>query len=139
MFVGFGSLLFASGVLFVYFMVYPLSFRFLLNFGGEELPYISLKPYLSFFIRTALAFGLVFETPLVLVTLLKTGLVKTEQLKRARPYALLATALVSALVTPPDIFSMLFMMAPLYLLFELSVLIGKSFVSRETQETGKTI
>ena len=125
LFVGSGALLFFSGILFVYFVVYPFSFKFLLSFGGEELPYISLKPYLSFFIRTALAFGLVFETPLVIIALLKLGVIQPNQLQRARPYALIAIALASALITPPDIFSMLFMMAPLYLLFELSVFIGR--------------
>ena len=68
-FVGSSCFLFLSGVSFVYFIVYPFSFRFLLNFGGEELAYISLKPYLSFFLRTSFVFGLVFEMPLLLFTL----------------------------------------------------------------------
>ena len=131
-FVSFGVLLFLSGVLFVYFVVYPFSFRFLLGFGGDgELAYISLKPYLSFFIRIALVFGLVFETPLILSFLLKTKVLSPKQLAQARPYALVFIAGLSALVTPPDIFSMFFMMGPLYLLFELSILIGKFFNRKE--------
>ena len=131
-FVSFGVLLFLSGLLFVYFVVYPFSFRFLLGFGdGGELAYISLKPYLSFFIRISLVFGLVFETPLVLTFLLKTGVVTAEQLAGLRPYALVFIAALSAFVTPPDIFSMFFMMAPLYLLFEMSILIGRFFHRRQ--------
>lgn len=128
LFVGSSSLLFFSGILFVYFVVYPFSFRFLLNFGGEELPYISLKPYLSFFLRTAFVFGLVFEMPLLLFVLLKLKIVTAKQLIKARPYVLVLIALLSAIITPPDIFSMLFMMVPLYLLFEASILIGRKFM-----------
>ena len=118
-------LLFVSGLLFVYFIVYPFSFRFLLNFGGEESAYISLKPYLSFFLRTSFVFGLVFELPVLLFALLKFNIVRIEQLKKARPYVVVAIAGFSAFITPPDIFSMLFMMAPLYLLFEASIGLGQ--------------
>ena len=116
--------LFLSGILFVYFIVYPFSFRFLLKFGGDEIPYISLKPYLSFFLRTAFVFGIVFELPLLLLGALKLNLVSTDHLKKARPYVMISIAVLSALVTPPDIFSMLFMMLPLYLLFEGSIWLG---------------
>ena len=121
-------LLFVSGLLFVYFIVYPLSFRFLLNFGGQETAYISLKPYLSFFLRTSFVFGLVFELPVLLFTLLKLKVVSIEQLKKARPYVAVAIAGLSAFITPPDIFSMLFMMAPLYLLFEASIALASQFL-----------
>lgn len=128
LFVGASTLLFLSGILFVYFVVYPFSFRFLLGFGGNELPYISLKPYLSFFLRTAFVFGLVFEMPLVLFTLLKLKIVSPEQLTKARPYVVVLIAFLSAMITPPDIFSMFFMMGPLYLLFEGSIYIGRKFI-----------
>ena len=124
------ALLFLSGVLFVYFVVSPFSFRFLLSFGGDEMPYISLKPYLSFFLRTALVFALVFELPLVLLALLKMNIVKPEQLAKARPYVVVFIAFLSAMITPPDIFSMLFMMVPLYLLFEGSLAIAPLFMKK---------
>ena len=126
--------LFFAGLLFVYFIVYPFSFRFLLNFGGEESAYISLKPYLSFFLRTAFVFGLVFELPVLLFVLLKLNIVSIEQLKKARPYAAVAIAGLSAFITPPDIFSMFFMMAPLYLLFEGSLWIGQKFLKEAGDE-----
>lgn len=127
-FVTLSSLLFLSGILFVYFVVYPLSFAFLLNFGGEELAYISLKAYLSFFLRTAFAFAIVFELPLVLFILLKLNIISVGRLKKSRPYLILGIAVLSALITPPDIFSMLFMMLPLYLLFETSLLLSHKIV-----------
>ena len=122
--------LFTSGILFVYYIVYPLSFRFLFNFGGDEIPYISLKPYLSFFLRTALVFGLVFEAPIILIGALKLKLLSPEELKKARPYIIILIALLSAIITPPDIFSMLFMMLPLYLLFEASIWLGQKLLSK---------
>ena len=121
-----GSFLFCMGAAFAHFIVYPLAFRFLMSFGGEgEAPYISLREYLAFFIRTAIAFGAAFEAPLILSFLLKAGLLKAETLSSLRPYAVVAIALISALITPPDVFSMLFMMAPLYLLFEISLWTGR--------------
>ncbi len=125
-FAGAGALLFCLGAAFVYFAALPLAFRFLMSFGGEgEAAYISLREYLSFFIRTALAFGAVFELPLILFFLLKAGILKAETLASMRPYAVVAIALLSAFITPPDVFSMIFMMAPLYLLFEASLWIGR--------------
>ena len=129
LFVSSSVLLFLSGILFVYFVVYPFSFRFLLNFGGgNEAPYISLKPYLSFFLRTALVFGLVFEMPVILISLLKLNIITVAQLAKVRPYIVVLIAFLSAMITPPDIFSMLFMMLPLYLLFEASIWISRTFL-----------
>ncbi|MCZ0932324.1 MAG: twin-arginine translocase subunit TatC [Oligoflexia bacterium] len=129
LFVSSSALLFLSGILFVYFVVYPFSFRFLLNFGGgSEVAYISLKPYLSFFLRTAVVFGLVFEMPVILFSLLKLNLITVKQLTKARPYVIVFIAVLSAMITPPDVFSMLFMMLPLYLLFELSIWISRTFL-----------
>ena len=125
LFVILSSFLFLSGILFVYFIVYPFSFRFLLSFGGEEVAYLSLKPYLSFFLRTAFVFGLVFEMPLLLFFLLKLNVLSVDQLLKARPYVVVSIAFLSAFITPPDIFSMLFMMIPLYILFEASILLWK--------------
>ena len=127
LFVSSSVFLFLSGILFVYFIVYPFSFHFLLNFGGgSELAYISLKPYLSFFLRTAVIFGLVFEMPVILLSLLKLNIINVKQLMKIRPYVIVLIAFLSALITPPDIFSMLFMMLPLYLLFEISIWISRT-------------
>ena len=129
LFVVSSTLLFLSGILFVYFVVYPFSFQFLLNFGGgTEQAYISLKPYLSFFLRTSLVFGLVFEMPVILFSLLKLNIITVKQLIKFRPYVIVMIAFLSAMITPPDIFSMLFMIIPLYLLFEASIWISRSFL-----------
>ena len=113
-------------MLFIYFIVYPLSFRFLFNLGSAE-PLISIKEYLSFFIQTSLAFGVLFETPLIIAGLSALGIVRTEQLKRRRREAVIVLAVLAALATPPDVLSMLFLLGPLYLLYEASIFISSLF------------
>ena len=121
-----GSVLFFAGILFIYFIVYPLSFNFLMNVGSS-MALISIKEYLSFFILTTLIFGLLFETPLIILGLAWTGVLSIEQLKRGRRYAIVILAVISAIATPPDILSMIFLMIPLYLLYELAVFTADIF------------
>ena len=123
-------LLFLSGTFFVYFLVLPFSFDFLLGAWGNEVPYISVRSFLSFFLRLSLVFGLVFELPLILFFLLKFQIVRPETLKKIRPYVLVGMAVLSALITPPDIFSMLFLMLPLYLMFEGGIFLGSFFIKK---------
>ena len=118
--------LFFAGLSFIYFVVYPLSFEFLMG-GARSLPLISIKEYLSFYIQTSLAFGFLFQTPLVVFLLQKTGVLSLEQIKKSRPYALLVLSILSAFLTPPDVLSMLFLLIPLYLLFEFSILFSIFF------------
>lgn len=126
LFVIIGTILFFSGGAFVYFAVYPLAFKFLMQFGGAgQTPFISLKEYLTFFTRMTFVFSLVFELPLIVVFLMKLNLISAETFIRARPYVIIGIAVLSALITPPDIVSMLLMMIPLYLLFEISIIIGR--------------
>tara|TARA_Y100001958_G_C21239795_1_gene567133 strand:+ start:594 stop:1325 length:732 start_codon:yes stop_codon:yes gene_type:complete len=121
-FIGVGSLLFITGILFVYFFVYPMAFSFLMGFGGmEDKPMISISEYLSFFTTTTLLFGLAFELPLILVILALIGLIDAQFLKKNRRYAIVVLALVSAFLTPPDVISMGMMMAPLMLLYESAI------------------
>ncbi len=122
-FVGFGSFLFLLGILFVYFVIYPIAFKFLLNFGdGKDIPMISINHYLSFFTTTVLIFGLAFELPLVLTGLSILGIVDKKFLKKNRGYAYIILACISSFATPPDVVSMLFFMIPMILLYEISVL-----------------
>ena len=118
-----GSVLFFAGILFIYFIVYPLSFNFLMNVGSS-MALISVKEYLSFFILTTLIFGLLFETPLIILGLVWTGIVTIQQLKQGRRYAIVILAVISAVVTPPDILSMVFLTVPLYLLYELAIFVA---------------
>lgn len=118
-----GTFLFVSGVLFVYFFVYPTTFDFLMNFGGDtDKPLITIGDYVSFFILTTLMFGLVFELPLVIIMLGILGIVDAKFLREKRRYAIVLLAVLAAIATPtPDMLSMAIMLMPLIALYEISI------------------
>ena len=122
-FVVMGSLFFIIGVVFVYFIVYPLAFQFLMNFGDpKDPPLIAIDKYISFFITTTTVFGLAFELPLIFTFLALIGILQKKTLVDNRRYAIILLAILSALITPPDVISMCLMMLPLILLYEVSIL-----------------
>jgi sec-independent protein translocase protein TatC len=123
-----GSFFFALGVLFGYFVAIPVGFKFLLGYATDFIkPMPSMKEYLSFSIKFLLAFGLVFEFPVVLVLLAKIGVVDAKMLARQRKYAILLIFIFAAVMTPPDIISQVLMALPLIGLYELSILLSKIF------------
>lgn len=118
------TVFFAGGVLFAYFVAFPVGFRFFMSYASETIrPLPSLKEYLSFAMKLLLAFGLVFEFPVVAVFLAGLGIVNARMLRTSRRYAILLIFIVAALFTPPDVVSQLLMAVPLYILYELSILL----------------
>jgi sec-independent protein translocase protein TatC len=119
-------LLFAGGTFFA-FVVAPRGLAFLFSFGGESLvPLLTVDRYLGFLIFLILAFGLGFELPLVLIFLAGARLVDSGQLRRWRRWALLGTAIFAAVATPTqDPYTMLLMWVPLYLLYEVAILVAR--------------
>jgi sec-independent protein translocase protein TatC len=123
-FISFGSLLFLLGVGFVYKIVFPMAFKYLLTFGGvTDVPMITINEYLGFFITTTLLFGLSFELPLLLTILAIIGLIDANFLRAKRRMAIMLIAILCAVVTPPDAVSMLAMLAPMLILYESSILL----------------
>lgn len=121
-----GSLFFAMGVLFAYFVAIPIGFKFLLGYATDFIkPMPSMKEYLTFSIKFLLAFGLVFEFPVVLVLLARIGVVDAKMLARQRKYAILLIFIFAAIITPPDFISQVLMALPLIGLYELSILLCK--------------
>jgi sec-independent protein translocase protein TatC len=121
-------LLFALGVVFCLKVTLPYGIQFLLSFETPGIvALISVKKFVSFCLWLFFGFGLIFELPLVMITLSRIGIVRCVTLAAYRRHAIVAITVASAVITPtPDIFNMLLMAVPLYLLFEIG-LIGMRF------------
>lgn len=121
----FTCLLFYVGTVFCYFVTLPFGINFLLGFGSEELkPVISVGRFVNFVTIFILAFGLIFQLPILMVFAAKIGVVTRSFFARNRKYALLLIAIVAALLTPtPDVVNMLLMGGPLYILYEAGIII----------------
>jgi sec-independent protein translocase protein TatC len=129
------SLFFIGGALFGYFVVFPFAFKFFLGFATDIIrPMPSMKEYLSFASKMLLAFGLVFELPLVLTFLAKLGIVSVDFLKKNRKYALLLAFIVGAILTPPDVISQILMALPLLVLYEISIIGARIFGKKSTAQ-----
>jgi sec-independent protein translocase protein TatC len=123
-----GSFFFAIGIAFGYYVAIPVGFKFLLGYATDLIkPMPSMKEYLSFSIKFLLAFGIVFEFPVVLVLLTRIGVVQAETLARKRKYAILLIFIFAAILTPPDLVSQVLMALPLIGLYELSILLSRFF------------
>ncbi len=117
-------LLFAAGVAFSFMVVMPAALNFLLGFGGTGIsPYISLERYVSFAFGFIVAFGIVFQLPLVMRMLTSLGIVERETFRSGRKYAVVLIFISAALLTPPDIFSQIALALPSLLLYELGLLV----------------
>lgn len=118
--------LFAAGIVFAYFTVFPLAVRFLLVMVTEGLqPMITVRDYLSFVLAFFIPFGLVFQLPLVAFVLTRMGLVTPGLLAKKRKYALLVNFILAAVLTPgSDVISQLMMAMPMMLLYELSIVVS---------------
>jgi len=122
------SFFFIGGALFGYFIVFPFGFEFFLSFSTEFIkPMPSMKEYLSFSSKLLIAFGVVFEMPLVITFLARLGLVSVDFLKKQRKYAILLFFIGAALLTPPDVVTQILMALPLMLLYEISIIGAKIF------------
>jgi sec-independent protein translocase protein TatC len=130
------TVLFLVGALFAYVVILPIALHFLIAQGGELWkPNITLSNYLSFCMRLILAAGLIFEFPVLMYFLAKVGVVTPEFLVKNRKYAVLVAFIISAILTPPDVFSQILLAVPLFLLFEASIVVAKRVASgRETAD-----
>ena len=121
-----GLFLFVGGALMAYLWVLPTALKLLFSFQRPDLEFIiTADAYFSFASLFMLAFGVVFETPLVIVLLAAFGVVHPNVFAKNRPIALVLGAIVAALLTPPDAVSMMLMLVPLMLLYELGILVAR--------------
>jgi sec-independent protein translocase protein TatC len=124
--------MFVLGAAFAYAMVIPVSLRFLLSFQTELMrPMITLNAYVSFLATMLLAFGIIFELPIVMMFLTKIGVATPEFLVQKRKYAVLIILIVSALITPPDCFTLFLLAVPLWVLYEAGIWFSRWTCPRE--------
>lgn len=127
-------LLFYAGVAFAYFVVFPLIFGFMTAIAPEGVEVMTdITQYLEFITLIVFAFGLAFEVPVATVLLVWTGLVDIGKLTKARPYVFLSAFIVGMLLTPPDVISQTLLAVPVYLLYEIGILMSRIF-ARKTDE-----
>ncbi len=132
-FIIFGSFFFVGGALFCYYVTMPAVYHFFVSYAGTMIvPMPSLKEYMSLTLKMLLIFGLIFQMPLVAYYLAKAGIINYRGLAKKRRYAILGIAVLSAIITPPEVSSQLLMALPMYGLFELSVVIARVFGRKES-------
>jgi len=132
------SLLFILGVLFGYYIISPLSVNFLGNYRVSEtvIAAPTLKSYIQIVTSVVLASGLVFQLPVLVFFLSKAGLVTPDFLKKYRRHALILIVTLSAIITPPDVFSQILVAMPLLVLYEIGIVISRR-IMREEEEKQK--
>jgi sec-independent protein translocase protein TatC len=123
------SLLFVAGVAFCYFFVFGRVFHFIADFSPTSIAVTpDIENYLDFVMSMCLAFGATFEVPVVVVILVRMGIVSLAKLKEWRPYVIVGAFVIAAIVTPPDVVSQFSLAIPMWLLFELGLLVSPIFV-----------
>jgi sec-independent protein translocase protein TatC len=117
--------LFVVGVLMSYFILFPISFRFLGTYSVAEEVHstITLDSYISTFVTLTLVMGVVFQLPVIAYFMAKLGIIESEMLVKYRQYAFLIIMIVAAIITPPDLMTLVLVTIPLYLLYEISIIV----------------
>ncbi|TMH50443.1 MAG: twin-arginine translocase subunit TatC [Betaproteobacteria bacterium] len=127
---------FALGMAFAYFIVFPIAFGFFAGYTPTGVQIMTdIDKYLSFVLTMFVAFGITFEVPVVVVVLVRLGVVSLEKLRSIRGYVIVGAFIVGAIFTPPDVLSQVMLAVPLWLLYELGLLVAR-FVAVTKPETG---
>jgi sec-independent protein translocase protein TatC len=130
------SILFYLGILFAYFVVFPVIFAFFTSTAPQGvLVMTDISAYLSFVLKLFFAFGLAFEVPVATVLLVRMGITTPAKLSAKRPYIIVGAFIVGMLMTPPDIFSQTMLAIPVWLLFEAGLYFSRSIKPRSKTES----
>ena len=129
-------ILFYAGVAFAYYVVFPLLFGFFTTVGPGDISVMTdINRYLDFVLKLFFAFGLAFEVPVAAVILILTGVVTADQLANNRSYVIVGCFVMGMLLTPPDVISQTLLALPMWLLFEVGLVMGR-VLSRSPNEDG---
>ncbi len=119
-------ILFFSGAAFAFFIVCPIIFKFFIAMAPESIRVMTdINQYLSFVFKLIFAFGVAFEIPIATILIVKNDIMSKESLVKARPYLIILFLIVGMLLTPPDVFSQLFLAIPMWILFEVGILFAR--------------
>ena len=119
-------ILFFGGASFAFFIVCPIIFKFFIGMAPESIIIMTdISQYLSFIFKLVFAFGVAFEIPVATILLVKSGFATRNNLIKARPYLVILFLIIGMLLTPPDIFSQLFLAIPMWVLFEIGIIFAK--------------
>ena len=129
------SLLFYLGMVFAYYVVFPLVFGFFTSVAPEGISVMTdISRYLDFVTKMFIAFGAAFEVPIITIILVTTGITTVESLSAARSYVIVAAFVIGMLLTPPDVISQVLLAIPVWLLFELGLVMSK-FLAKAPKTT----
>tara|TARA_R110001583_G_scaffold9945_6_gene46346 strand:+ start:875 stop:1645 length:771 start_codon:yes stop_codon:yes gene_type:complete len=126
------ALLFYLGMVFAYYVVFPLAFSFFTSIAPEGVTIATdISSYLDFVLKLFFAFGLAFEIPIATLVLCWTGATTPEKLKQKRPYIVVGAFVFGMLLTPPDVISQTLLAIPMLILFEIGLLFARFYVPKE--------
>ncbi|UOD50622.1 twin-arginine translocase subunit TatC [Orrella daihaiensis] len=129
------SLLFLAGMAFCYFIVFNTVFAFITSFAPQSItPAPDIEAYLSFVITMFIAFGVTFEVPIAVVLLVRMGIMSVEKLREIRGYVIVVAFVIAAIVTPPDVISQFMLAVPLWILYEVGLLLARNIKPRKPDE-----
>ena len=127
--------LFYLGIMFAYFVVFPIIFKFFTSTAPEGVAVMTdINAYLSFVLKLFFAFGLAFEVPVATVLMVKMGVTTTTSLAAKRPYIIVGAFVVGMLLTPPDLFSQTMLAIPVWILFEIGLYVSKAVKPRVSED-----
>jgi sec-independent protein translocase protein TatC len=129
------TILFLLGVAFCYFFVFGVVFAFVNRIAPASITVApDIEQYLNFVLTMFLAFGVTFEVPIVVIILARMGIVSVEQLKGVRPYFIVGSFVIAAVITPPDVVSQLLLAIPMCLLYELGLFFARFLAKPKTED-----
>lgn len=127
--------LFLCGMSFAYFLVFPIVFGFIAGVAPVGVAVMTdISKYLDFVLSMFMAFGITFEVPVIVVLLVKAGFVNVTKLREIRPYIIVGAFIIGAIFTPPDVISQVMLAVPLWLLYELGIIVA-SFITQPQPTT----
>lgn len=130
------TILFYAGLLFSFYVVFPVIFGFLSDIGPSTVDFTpDIQYYLDFVLKVSFAFGVAFEVPIATILLIMFGATTIENLKKNRPYVVIGAFILGMLLTPPDIISQTLIAIPMWLLFEAGLIFAPLFTRKAESET----